>query len=70
MIWNRAYFSTRLNDSKVSLGQRIDRNKYLGAREMGLACLKWIVRERRWVKTPKILQTPKSPDVHEDVEIT
>ena len=57
-----------LNDSKVPLGKRVDRHEHLGDGEIGLDCFKWIVNDARWASTPKILETPKSEDMHEDVE--
>jgi deoxyribonuclease-4 len=57
-----------LNDSKVPLGKRVDRHEHLGLGEIGLDCFKWIVQDPRWASTPKILETPKSEDMHEDVE--
>ncbi len=57
-----------LNDSKVPLGKRVDRHEHLGTGEIGLDCFKWIVQDSRWASTPKVLETPKSEDMHEDVE--
>jgi deoxyribonuclease-4 len=57
-----------LNDSKVPLGKRVDRHEHLGQGEIGLDCFKWMVQDPRWASTPKVLETPKSEDMHEDVE--
>jgi deoxyribonuclease-4 len=57
-----------LNDSKVPLGKRVDRHEHLGLGEIGLDCFKWIMQDPRWTSTPKVLETPKSEDMHEDVE--
>ena len=57
-----------LNDSKVPLGKRVDRHALLGDGEIGMACFEWIVQDPRWAGIPKILETPKSEDMHEDVE--
>jgi len=57
-----------LNDSKVPLGKRVDRHALLGEGEIGFDCFKWIVQDPRWAATPKVLETPKSEDMHEDVE--
>jgi deoxyribonuclease-4 len=57
-----------LNDSKVPLGKRVDRHEHLGVGEIGIDCFKWIVQDPRWASTPKVLETPKSDDMHEDVE--
>lgn len=57
-----------LNDSKVPLGARVDRHEHLGRGQIGLECFKRIVQDSRWAATPKVLETPKSEDMHEDVE--
>jgi len=57
-----------LNDSKVPLGKRVDRHEHLGAGEIGLDCFGWLVRDPRWAGVPKVLETPKSEDMHEDIE--
>ena len=57
-----------LNDSKVPLGKKVDRHEHLGQGEIGLDCFQWIVQDPRWASTPKVLETPKSEDMHEDVE--
>ncbi len=57
-----------LNDSKVPLGKRVDRHEQLGSGEIGLDCFQWIVQDERWATTPKVLETPKSEDMHEDIE--
>jgi deoxyribonuclease-4 len=57
-----------LNDSKVPLGKRVDRHEQLGQGEIGLDCFKWIVQDPRWAAIPKVLETAKSEDMHEDVE--
>jgi deoxyribonuclease-4 len=57
-----------LNDSKVPLGARVDRHEHLGEGHIGLDCFGWIVQDPRWAKVPKVLETPKSEDMHEDIE--
>ncbi len=57
-----------LNDSKVPLGKRVDRHEHLGDGEVGLGCFIHIVQDKRWAKTPKVLETPKGEDMREDVE--
>ncbi len=64
----RRVLGLHLNDSKVPLGKRVDRHEHLGDGEIGLDCFKWIVQDPRWRSTPKVLETPKSDDMHEDVE--
>jgi len=57
-----------LNDSKVPLGKRVDRHEQLGNGEIGLDCFKWLVQDSRWAGTPMVLETPKSEDMHEDID--
>jgi deoxyribonuclease-4 len=64
----RRVLGLHMNDSKVPLGKRVDRHEHLGEGEIGLDCFKWLVQDPRWAKTPKILETPKSDDMHEDIE--
>jgi deoxyribonuclease IV len=68
LFGSRRVLGLHLNDSKVPLGKRVDRHEHLGAGEIGLDCFKWIVQDARWAATPKVLETPKSEDMHEDVE--
>jgi deoxyribonuclease-4 len=68
LLGSRCVLGLHLNDSKVPLGKRVDRHEHLGEGEIGLDCFKWIVQDARWKSTPKVLETPKSEDMHEDVE--
>jgi deoxyribonuclease IV len=56
------------NDSKKGLGSRVDRHDHIGTGELGLAPFGFILNDARFADTPKILETPKSEDMHEDVE--
>ncbi len=68
LIGMRNVLGLHLNDSKVPLGKRVDRHEHLGAGEIGFDCFKWIVQDPRWASIPKVLETPKSEDMHEDIE--
>jgi deoxyribonuclease IV len=68
LFGSKRVLGLHLNDSKVPLGKRVDRHDHLGAGEIGLDCFQWIMEDPRWAKTPKVLETPKSEDMHEDVE--
>jgi deoxyribonuclease-4 len=57
-----------LNDSKKGLGSRVDRHDHIGAGLLGLAPFGFILKDPRFAATPLILETPKSEDMHEDVE--
>jgi deoxyribonuclease-4 len=56
------------NDSKKGLGARVDRHDHIGAGLLGLAPFGFILNDPRFAATPMILETPKSEDMHEDVE--
>ena len=68
LVGTKRVLALHLNDSKVPLGKRVDRHAHLGEGEIGLDCFTWIVRDPRWAGIPKVLETPKSEDMHEDVE--
>ena len=57
-----------LNDSKTELGSRVDRHAGIGEGRLGRAAFRHIVNDPRFRDTPGCLETPKSPDLHEDVE--
>ena len=63
----RRVLGLHLNDSKVPLGKRVDRHDHLGEGHIGLECFRWIVQDPRWAAIPKVLETPKSEDMHEDI---
>ena len=68
LLGTKRVLGLHLNDSKVPLGKRVDRHEHLGRGEIGLDCFKWIVQDPRWASIPKVLETPKSEDMREDVE--
>ena len=57
-----------LNDSKKGLGSRVDRHDHIGSGLLGLAAFGFILNDARFAEVPMILETPKSEDMHEDVE--
>ncbi len=57
-----------LNDSKTGRGSRVDRHAHIGKGEIGLEAFKFIMRDRRFRKVPKVLETPKdNKTLREDV---
>jgi deoxyribonuclease-4 len=56
------------NDSKKDMGSRIDRHAHIGEGEVGLDGFRHILNDPRFQETPMLLETPKSKDMHEDVE--
>ncbi len=57
-----------LNDSKTDLGSRVDRHAGIGQGKIGQAAFRHIVNDPRFAKHPGCLETPKSADLHEDLE--
>jgi deoxyribonuclease-4 len=57
-----------LNDSKTVRGSRVDRHEHVGKGKIGLEAFRFIMRDRRFRKIPKVLETPKGKDLREDVE--
>jgi deoxyribonuclease-4 len=57
-----------VNDSKKGLGSRVDRHEHIGKGAIGLTGFRLLMNDDRFVHIPKILETPKSDDLHEDVE--
>ncbi len=56
-----------LNDSKTALGSRVDRHEQIGRGKIGLDAFRFIMRDRRFRKIPKVLETPKDKNLKEDV---
>ena len=56
------------NDSKFDLGSRKDRHEHIVKGFIGLDGFRHIINDPRFEHIPMILETPKSKDMHEDVE--
>jgi deoxyribonuclease-4 len=57
-----------LNDSKHPRGSRKDRHTHIGEGHLGLAAFRHVLTDPRLEGLPGLLETPKSDDLHEDVE--
>jgi deoxyribonuclease IV len=57
-----------LNDSKTARGSRVDRHQHIGKGQIGSEAFRCIMRDRRFRKIPKVLETPKGKELKEDVE--
>ena len=55
-----------LNDSKRDLGSRVDRHAHIGRGHIGLDAFRCLLRDRRFAKIPKLLETPKEDDERKD----
>ncbi len=57
-----------MNDSKKELGSRVDRHEHIGKGFIGLDGFRNIMNDKRLIKIPKILETPKGKEQLEDLE--
>jgi deoxyribonuclease IV len=57
-----------LNDSKTASGSRVDRHEHIGKGKIGTGAFRFIMRDKRFRKIPKVLETPKGKELLEDVE--
>src|SRR6266567_5579617 len=56
-----------LNDSKTACDSRVDRHEHIGKGKIGLDAFRFIMRDQRLNKIPKVLETPKGKELREDV---
>jgi deoxyribonuclease-4 len=68
LIGLKQILAFHLNDSKTDLASRVDRHAHIGQGKIGLEGFRHIVNDPRFKKHPGCLETPKSADLHEDVE--
>ncbi len=68
LIGIREILAFHLNDSKTDLGSRVDRHAGIGEGKIGREAFRHIINDARFANTPGCLETPKSADLHEDVE--
>lgn len=57
-----------LNDSKKELGSGVDRHEDIGKGKLGLKPFELIINDERFFDIPKILETPKSDGLLEDIK--
>jgi len=57
-----------VNNSKKELGSRVDRHEHIGRGRIGLQGFESLICDPRLAHIPKILETEKSEDLHEDRE--
>ena len=61
-------FAFHLNDSKTELGSRKDRHEQIGQGTLGLEAFRSLMNDERFENLPMVLETPKDPDMKQDVE--
>ena len=57
-----------LNDSLKEFGSRIDRHQHIGKGHIGLAGFRNLLNDPRFDAVPMVLETPKGPEMKEDLE--
>jgi len=68
LIGRHRLAALHLNDSKTPLGSRVDRHEHIGKGRIGLDAFRFIMRQPRFRKIPKVLETPKGREMQEDLE--
>jgi deoxyribonuclease-4 len=56
-----------INDSKRELGSHVDRHEHIGKGKIGKLGFRLLMNDPRFQRIPKILETPKGPELKEDV---
>ncbi len=56
-----------LNDAKGDLGGHLDRHTHIGLGKLGLEAFRLLLNDPRLQHLPMVLETPKGPDLQEDV---
>jgi len=56
-----------VNDSKRELGSHVDRHDHIGKGKIGKTGFRLLMNDERFRAVPKILETPKGPEMKEDV---
>jgi deoxyribonuclease-4 len=56
-----------VNDSKRELGSHVDRHDHIGKGKIGKTGFRLLMNDDRFRTVPKILETPKGPEMKEDV---
>ena len=57
-----------VNDAKRERGSRVDRHEHIGEGTIGKAGFRLLMNDDRFQTIPKILETPKGPEMKEDVK--
>jgi deoxyribonuclease IV len=56
-----------LNDSKQPLSSHKDRHEHIGKGTLGIEAFRMLLNDKRFTKLPMVLETPKDPDMKEDL---
>lgn len=64
----RNVLAFHINDCKKDLGCHVDRHDHIGKGTMTLKPFEFLLNDPRFSESPMVLETPKSDDLHEDIE--
>jgi deoxyribonuclease-4 len=67
MIGAGRVLAFHLNDAKAPLGSGLDRHEHIGRGFLGLRPFRLLLNDRRFVRVPKVLETPKEPEPTADL---
>jgi deoxyribonuclease-4 len=60
--------AVHLNDCKSEFCSHVDRHEHIGKGKIGIDAFSFLMNDKRFNKVPKVLETEKSDDLHEDIE--
>lgn len=67
LLGREALCVIHVNDSKRDLGSQVDRHEHIGQGCVGLEAFRLLVNDRSLWPLPMILETPKGPEMEEDI---
>jgi deoxyribonuclease-4 len=68
LIGIKEILAFHLNDSKTDLNSRVDRHAHIGEGKLGKSTFSHVVNDTRFRRHPACIETPKSKDLHEDIQ--
>jgi deoxyribonuclease IV len=68
VIGLRRLRAIHMNDSLKDLGSHVDRHEQIGKGYVGIETFRMLINDPCLRRVPMILETPKSDDMHEDIE--
>jgi deoxyribonuclease-4 len=63
IIGLKSLVAIHLNDSKKPLGSHVDRHEHIGKGQIGEKPFGFFLRDKRFAKIPKLLETPKENEM-------
>lgn len=69
IIGSKYLLAFHLNDSKTDFGTKKDRHENLGLGKIGYECFEFIMKEKKFINMPKILETPNRNLWNKEIEL-